>query len=484
MLFSSTIFLFAFLPIVLAGTFALRTTRRRNVLLLLASLFFYAWGETGYIALLLLSIAFNYVFGLWIEAARGGPSLRTVLAFAVSGNLLLLGAFKYANFAVDNLNLALQAAGIAPIELAPVHLPIGISFFTFQSLTYVVDVYRRDAPAQRNPLTVALYISLFPQLIAGPIVRYRQVAEQLVRRSTGLSDLSYGVQRFIVGLGKKVLIANTLALPADRIFALPVQELQPQVAWLGVTCYALQIYFDFSGYSDMAFGLGRMVGFRFPENFQYPYISGSIREFWRRWHISLCTFFRDYVYAPLGGASGSSVRTHVNLVTVFLLCGLWHGASWNFAIWGLIHGAFMVIERAGLGVWLARSWRPLRSLYVWLVVLVSFVFFRAETLEAALGTLGAMAGMPSGEGLAYPAALFLNREISLVLVLALVGSTPWLPALEAWIARRIESRPPAAALRIERGYAFGRFALLNLVLLGCAMSLASGTHNPFIYFRF
>jgi alginate O-acetyltransferase complex protein AlgI len=310
------------------------------------------------------------------------------------------------------------------------------------------------------------------------------VAEQLLRRSAGLSELSYGVQRFIVGLGKKVLIANTLALPADRIFALPVHELQPQVAWLGVICYALQIYFDFSGYSDMAIGLGRMFGFRFPENFQYPYIAGSIREFWRRWHISLCTWFRDYLYAPLGGASGSGTRTHANLVAVFLLCGLWHGASWNFAIWGLIHGALMVVERAGLGVLLARSWRPLRSLYVWLVVLVAFVFFRAEPLEGALGYLGAMAGMPSGEGLAYPAALFLSREISLVLVLALVGSTPWLPALDSWTARRIESQSRATALRIERCYAFARFALLNLVLLGCAMSLASGTHNPFIYFRF
>jgi alginate O-acetyltransferase complex protein AlgI len=484
MLFSSTIFLFAFLPLVLSAYFLLRTTRWRNLLLLTASLFFYAWGETGYVALLLLAIGYNYLFGLWIEAARGRPAARVVLALSVAGNLALLGAFKYANFAVDNLNLLLEAAGIASIELAPVHLPIGISFFIFQSLTYVVDIYRRDAPVQRNPLKVALYISLFPQLIAGPIVRYHQVAEQLLRRSADASEIAYGVRRFIVGLGKKVLIANTLAVPADRIFALPAGELQPEVAWLGVICYALQIYFDFSGYSDMAIGLGRIFGFRFPENFKHPYVADSVREFWRRWHISLSTWFRDYLYIPLGGSRCSRARTHANLLAVFLLCGLWHGASWNFAVWGLIHGGFMVLERAGLGALLARCWRPLRSLYVGLVVLVAWVFFRAETLEGALAYLGAMLGASGDGGLAHPLLLFVNREIWLVLVLALVGATPWLPALESWTARRIENRPRDTQMWIERGYAAGRFALLNLVLLGCAMSLASGTHNPFIYFRF
>ena len=329
MLFSSTIFLFAFLPIVLTLHFVLRGVAARNTLLLAASLLFYAWGETGYVVILLASIAANWAFGLWIERSRERPGRRLALALAIGGNLLLLGAFKYANFAVDSLNSLLAGAGLGPLALAPVHLPIGISFFTFQALTYVVDVYRRDAPVQSNPFTVALYISLFPQLIAGPIVRYGHVADALRERVSTLDDVAVGARRFLVGLGKKVLVANTLAMPADRIFALPPGELQASVAWLGAVCFTLQIYFDFSGYSDMAIGLGRIFGFHFPENFLYPYTAQSIRAFWRRWHITLSVWFRDYLYIPLGGSHTGALRTHGNLLAVFLLCGLWHGASWS-----------------------------------------------------------------------------------------------------------------------------------------------------------
>ncbi len=257
----------------------------------------------------------------------------------------MLGVFKYANFFADNVNALLQAAHVQPVAVPHVLLPIGISFFTFHAISYVIDVSRRDATAQKSPVHAALYLLLFPQLIAGPIIRYRDIADQLARRIVSIDDFAYGVRRFVIGLAKKVLIANVVAGPADKIFSLPAAELSAAHAWLGIVCYTLQIYFDFSGYSDMAIGLGRMFGFRFPENFRWPYVATSVTAFWRRWHISLSTWFRDYLYIPLGGNRVSPARRYFNLITVFFLCGLWHGASWNFVIWGLWHGAFLVIER-------------------------------------------------------------------------------------------------------------------------------------------
>jgi alginate O-acetyltransferase complex protein AlgI len=475
MLFSSTVFLFAFLPIVLVAYFALRTVGARNVLLVATSLFFYAWGETGYVALLLASIAANYAFGIWIARIPAAAARRRgVLAVAVALNLLLLASFKYANFLVESLNPVLAFLGLPRLELAPVHLPIGISFFTFQALTYVIDVYRRDAEVQRNPLHVALYISLFPQLIAGPIVRYRQVASQLRERAPRLEDVAWGVRRFVVGLGKKVLIADALAVPADAIFAVPPDELQASVAWLGALCFGLQIYFDFSGYSDMAIGLGRILGFRFPENFLYPYTSKSIREFWRRWHITLSTWFRDYLYVPLGGSRVGAARTHRNLLAVFLLCGLWHGASWSFVVWGLLHGAFIVAERSGLESLLSKLPAVARVAYTFGTVTLAWVFFRAEGLEHALGFLAAMFSPSAAPTSSYVLPLYLDGRIACVLALAALGSTPWLPALERWIRRT----------RLAPGLALGRLVGSNLVLVASALALVSETNNPFIYFRF
>nr|MCS5635223.1 MBOAT family protein [Myxococcota bacterium] len=393
MVFSSTIFLFAFLPIFLALYLALPSVRVRNALLLLGSLFFYAWGEHAYVLILIASMAFNYGLGLGIDRARSRLAGRRILMAAVAMNLLLLGFFKYANFLVDNLDFLLEMAGLGGITLAPVHLPIGISFFTFQAITYVVDIHRGDAPAQPGALRVGLYIGLFPQLIAGPIVRYRQIASQLAERQSRLQDVAEGIRRFIVGLAKKVLIANTLALPADRIFAIPAGELEPSVAWLGVLCFSFQIYFDFAGYSDMAIGLGRCFGFRFPENFDWPLLSRSLREFWRRWHMTLSAFFRDYLYIPMGGNRHGSLRTGFNLITVFFLCGLWHGASWNFVLWGLLHGAFLAAERSPLGRWLAAAPRAIQSLYTLGVVGLAWVFFRTDDLGHAVAYLAALSGL-------------------------------------------------------------------------------------------
>jgi alginate O-acetyltransferase complex protein AlgI len=473
MLFSSTVFLFAFLPLVLMLYFVLPGTKLRNGLLLAASLFFYSWGEAGYTLVLLASIGFNYLFGLWIHSARGRPDGRWILAAAATLNLALLGYFKYWNFATESLSALAVSLGLPAVVAGDVHLPIGISFFTFQALTYLVDIHRRQADVQRNPLHVALYIALFPQLIAGPIVRYRQVAIQLIDRHASLDDVAYGVRRFVIGLGKKVLIANQLAVPVDRIFAVPGAELSAPVAWLGALGFALQLYFDFSGYSDMAIGLGRVFGFRFPENFDLPFVSRSVGEFWRRWHISLSTWFRDYLYIPLNANRGSTTRAMANLLMVFLLVGLWHGASWNFVVFGAIHGVCLAAERTPFGAALERRWLPVRHLYTLLVVLVSFVIFRAETLPEAFSILSAMAGATAGSP-AYPLALYVDPLVVMTLVVAIVGATTWIVQIRDGLARGLG------------GPAFGaaRLALLNLVLIASSSSLVAGTHNPFIYFRF
>jgi len=476
MLFSSTVFLFAFLPIVLTVHLLLRDVRARNAWLLAASLFFYAWGETVYVAVLLASIAANAAFGLWIARSGARGSDRLALTVGVAANLLLLGTWKYANFAIDNLNGLLALAGAAPIELAPVHLPIGISFFTFQSITYVVDIHRREAVAQPDPFRVGLYVSLFPQLIAGPIVRYRGIANQLAARDPRWHDVAAGLRRFVVGLGKKVLVANTLAVPADAVFAIPAAQLETPVAWIGVACFALQIYFDFAGYSDMAIGLGRCFGFDFPENFDWPYTARSLREFWRRWHISLSTFFRDYVYVPLGGNRRGAARTGANLLVVFLLCGLWHGAAWSFVVWGLAHGVFLALERTRLGTGLGRLPTAVQQAYTLLVVILAWVFFRAEHLDQAFAFLGAMAGRGAAPGGPWPLVTILDPWILAVLAGA-AGCV--LPA-----TRRLAGRVEAALATAGPVVQAVRLGLLVATLLLCAMSLAAGTHNPFIYFRF
>lgn len=476
MVFSSTIFLFLFLPGVLAGYFLMPTWRWRNLWLLAASLFFYAWGELHYVLVLLVSIGCNAALGRRIDRATG-RARRLWLWLAVGINLLLLGYYKYAGFVAENVAALMQSLGLPGEPSADVHLPLGISFFTFQAVSYVVDVYRRRVPAQDSVLEVGLYIALFPQLIAGPIVRYEDIAAQLRRRVMTLDGFSYGVRRFIVGLAKKVLIANVLGQAADEIFAHPSGGLDPALAWLGIACYTLQIYFDFSGYSDMAIGLGRMFGFRFPENFDHPYLSRSVREFWRRWHMSLSRWFRDYLYIPLGGSQHGALRTHANLLIVFLLCGLWHGAAWNFAVWGLYHGAFLVAERGALGRGLARAPTTLRHAYLVLVVMVGWVFFRAQDLPAALDFLAAMAGIAPRAADGY-VLLYLDAETVLALVAGIVlVCIPRLTTItDAGHAEKPANR--VAASLVLRDTAL--VASLGLSIL----YVSAQSYNPFIYFRF
>ena len=406
------------------------------------------------------------------------------LVLAIVANLGLLGFFKYANFVIVNLNTILVKLEISPVIIEQIHLPIGISFFTFQALSYVIDLYRKESTVQKNPINIALYVSLFPQLIAGPIVRYNDIASQLVERRTRFEDVSCGVQRFIIGLGKKVLLANVLGRTADYIFSLPPERIPATLAWLGAISYTLQIYYDFSGYSDMAIGLGRMFGFRFLENFNYPYISKSIREFWRRWHISLSSWFRDYLYIPLGGSRKGVARTYANLIIVFFLCGLWHGASWTFVIWGLYHGCFLVFERVGPGKRIINMMPSfLCHLYVVLVVIIGWVFFRAETFGYALGYLKAMVNFSTPSLFNSQIFININNEFYVVFVISLICSAPLFTLLKrlpaAW-----SGQTSHAAYLVRFALSTTTICFLGFVFLYSVSSLMGGAYNPFLYFRF
>ena len=388
MVFSSIVFLFTFLPVVLILYF-LVPKAAKNVILLIASLIFYAWGEPVYVFLMLLSILLNYFCGLEIaEKAEEGSGARGVFLFTVLVNLGLLGFFKYAGFLVGSLNAVLPFDIPAP-EL---NLPVGISFYTFQILSYIIDVYRKKVAVQKNLISFGLYVTMFPQLIAGPIVRYEDIETQLAERKVTLDKFGSGAAVFIQGLAKKVLLANLIGGLFSQVSAMPLGNISVLTAWLGCLAYTFQIYFDFSGYSDMAIGLGRMFGFRFPKNFDYPYISRSITEFWRRWHISLGTWFREYVYIPLGGNRVSRLKHIRNILAVWLLTGLWHGASWNFVVWGLYYGAILLVEKFLLGQWIERLPAVIQHLYSLFLIMTGWVFFFSPSLSSASGYLGAMFG--------------------------------------------------------------------------------------------
>src|SRR5271166_312196 len=389
MVFSSVTFLFYFLPIFIACYFLTPTVPAKNVVTLLFSLVFYAWGDPRFLAILLFSIVFNYVAAIVIDR-RTGSGRNWALAVAVAGNLLVLGIFKYANFVTANVAALMGPLGYA-FGKTNIELPLGISFFTFHCLSYIIDVYRRRFRANRDPIDVALYISLFPQLVAGPIVRYKTVARQLDLRRATLGRVSVGARIFIVGLAQKVLVADVVA-PLVRVAFDQVHDRSLVEAWIGLISYTVQIYFDFAGYSNMAIGLGIVLGFTFPRNFRLPYTSLSITEFWRRWHMSLSSWLRDYLYIPLGGNRGSNAQTYRNLVMVFLLCGLWHGANWTFVLWGAWHGAFLVIERLGLQSVLARLATPARWAYALLAVMGGWVLFRAASLPEAAGYFADLGG--------------------------------------------------------------------------------------------
>lgn len=511
MVFSSIIFVFFFLPIVLIGYFILvlpailgsRNSiwwRLGNCFLLMTSLLFYFWGEKFLIWIIITSTLIDYTCALLISGGLGRGAIRQLrpdtpravwqkfgLVLSICSNLAFLGVFKYFNFGVDGFNRLMATMGLSALQWTDairITLPLGISFYTFQSMSYTIDVYRGQVRATRNLIDFACYVTMFPQLVAGPIVRYRDIAEKLYSRVITSELFASGVSRFVVGLGKKLLIANTVSVAAEQILSMPTNELSAPIAWLGIVCYATQIYFDFSGYSDMAIGLGRMLGFSFQENFNYPYISRSMREFWQRWHISLSTWFRDYLYIPLGGSRTSLRRTYVNLAIVFALCGLWHGASWNFVIWGLYHGFFLVIERAWLGTFLSRRHPVIRHAYALLVILCGWVIFACDTMPQVLGFLAAMFGFAGDASSAQDFDWFWTREVRIALMAGVFLSMPVLPALARFQRKWLASLSDASLTTAEAGLHAFRIMGLGILLLVSAMFLSAGTHNPFIYFRF
>lgn len=466
MLFSSIPFLYTFLPCVLIVYFLVPNCLK-NAVLLLSSLFFYAWGEPRFVVFMVIAIIQGYVFGLLAETYRGRPQAKLCLYASAAVSLGLLGYCKYADFFIGSFN---SLTGLS-LPLLHVALPIGISFYTFQILSYVIDVYRGNAAAQRNFIDLAAYVAMFPQLIAGPIVRYTDIAPQLKHRTHTLSDAAYGARRFIIGLSKKVLLANILyeLISAYKDGA----ETSVLFTWLYAAAYILHLYFDFSGYSDMAIGLGRIFGFYFPENFNYPYISASVTEFWRRWHMSLGSWFRDYVYIPLGGNRVSRGKWFRNIFIVWLLTGLWHGAAWTFILWGLFFALFLTAEKLWYGQALART-KLLKHVYVLLLIVVSFVLFDAASVQDALRTIAALFGL-SGLPLADALSRYYLWSYTGVFLIAAVGATP----LPVKILRQLkESRTGSIIVSVLE-------PLVLLALLAAVTAyLVDGSFNPFLYFRF
>lgn len=463
------IFLWVFLPAVFILYYLLRNGRIRNGILLAASLLFYAWGEPVYVLLLLGIVALNYLFGRILEQHKN----IFLLLLDVAVNLLFLGYYKYFDFAAGIINRLFERDVIAYRNIA---LPLGISFFTFQALSYVIDVYRGENKVQKNFFRLLLYVSFFPQLVAGPIVKYHDIETQLTEREHSAEKTVEGIRRFIYGLSKKVLLANVLASYADSIFNTDISQFRAGALWCGALLYTFQIYFDFSGYSDMAIGLGKMFGFDFKENFRYPYCAGSIREFWRRWHISLSTWFKEYVYIPLGGNRKGTVRTYVNLLIVFFVTGLWHGASMNFIVWGLYYGAFLVLERVFLGNWFAKTKfrNAIGHVYSALIIVIGWVIFRVE--GGLHNTLFYLKRMIPGQTGKYGLADVMGIKLFILLVIAFLLSGVLQTGLKKIAENRMQSR--------QNGIRIMEWVILFVLFFLCFVMLVSDTYNPFIYFRF
>lgn len=465
MVFSSTIFIFIFLPFILF-LYYIVGRKMKNYILLIASLIFYAWGGVAYLKILIVSIILNYSFGILIDKYSSRIMLKKViLTLGVILNLSILFYYKYYDFFIENTNVLFGTN----LSLKHIVLPIGISFFTFQGMSYIIDIYRGDGRVNKNPFSVALYISLFPQLVAGPIIKYKTIDKEIRSRKESIEQFSYGINRFVLGLSKKVIIADILGGMADNIFSLYETGIDTPTAWIGAICYTFQIYYDFSGYSDMAIGLGNMFGFKFMENFNYPYISKSITEFWRRWHISLSTWFKEYLYIPLGGNRKGNV--YVNLFIVFLVTGIWHGASWTFILWGIWHGIFIVIERLiNKKSWYINIPNIIKYLVTMFIVIIGWVLFRADNVSQALGYLEVMFGVNSNASL-YEFTYFINKKLVLWIVVSALGSLPF-------ISNKLRKYNGNKGFEI-----ISTVGILILFILSIVFIINS-TYSPFIYFQF
>jgi alginate O-acetyltransferase complex protein AlgI len=472
MLFSSIFFLFFFLPFVILLNFlSARSIKIQNFILMMFSLFFYYWGERDHIIIMLGCIVVNYIAAILIDYSNICKIKRLYLLSAIILSLSMLGYFKYFNFFIDNINWIVHSQ----MNFAKIVLPLGISFYTFHALSYVIDVYWGKIKSEKNLITFICYVSLFPQLVAGPIVRYRDISHSFYARFITRAGFRNGILRFSFGLGKKILIANTIAVMADRVFALPVAELNFSVAWAGAIAYMLQIYFDFSGYSDMAIGIGLMLGFKYKENFNFPYRALSIQDFWRRWHISLSSWFRDYVYIPLGGNKKSEIRTYFNLVTIFVLCGFWHGANYTFIAWGLFYGVFLVFERTKLGGNINKLPKIMRHIYVLIIVLFAWVLFRVDRLHMAKAFYRSML-IPSSFNIT-PIADIINPAIISAYILGSILALGFNSYLKDFV---ISSHNKTMIL----AYKQINIVMGAVVLLVSLLPMSSNSYSPFLYFRF
>ncbi len=470
MTFSSLTFLWFFLPIVFL-MYQVVPKKAKNIWLLGTSLLFYGWGEPKYIVLMIVSILLNYASGLLIDRKKRSPLMmnKIILAICILLNLLLLGYFKYFNLLIDSVN---HLAGGEVLTFSRVLLPIGISFYTFQALSYVIDLYRNETQVQKNLIHFALYVTFFPQLIAGPIVKYHDIAKQLDERIADSDKIVLGIKRFIIGFAKKVILSNSFAAISDQILELEYKNIGTILAWTAMILYSLHIYYDFSGYSDMAIGLGKMFGFDFLENFNFPYLADSVKNFWTRWHISLSTWFKEYLYIPLGGNRKGHYRTYLNLLIVFFLTGLWHGASYTFVIWGLFHGFFLIVERVFLGKFLERNnLKFLNHIYTLLVVIVGWVFFRIESLSGSLELLGQMFIPQRGM---YNLTQFINAKSILLLLLGILFCGIFQKSFPKFYTKITDEK---------QNRLFVYAVLLVLFAIGTVF-LVTNTYNPFIYYRF
>ena len=471
MVFSSVLFLFRFLPLFLICYFVV-PQRMKNFILFLGSLFFYAWGEPVYVLLMLFSTVSDYIHGRLIDHFRGKKAAKGLLISSILINLLVLCFFKYADFLIQTVN---SVAGIS-LPLLNLPLPIGISFYTFQTMSYTIDVYRGETKVQKNLLDFGVFVTMFPQLIAGPIVKYKQVESALHNRKVDIYAIDYGIKRFVIGLAKKVLLANNLGLLWTDISAMNYNEMNVFTAWLGIVAFRFQIYFDFSGYSDMAIGLGAMLGFHFPENFNYPYISASVTEFWHRWHITLGSWFREYVYIPLGGNRKGLPRQIRNILIVWILTGIWHGAGWNFLLWGLWFAVLLIAEKLFLGKMFAHIPKVIGRIYTCVAVLVGWVLFAVETPQGIWGYLKAMFGI-NGVGIWDRQALYLGSEYALLLVIAVLACMPFIKML----VKKLEQTHTGPAIAV---YRLGEKLIPVVLLLLSIAYVVESSYNPFLYFKF
>ena len=496
MFVNSLLFLYLFLPVTLFFVY-ISSDKVKNIFLLIASFIFYAWGGVSYLSVLVLSTLLNWIIGLFIGKSKSNDSAKAWLIVGILINILPLLLFKYTGFFKDNLNVLVSLFGVKPLIIRTFALPLGISFYSFKAITYLVSVHRKETPVQRNYADLALYISFFPSVLAGPIDRYRNFLPQLHGRVFSADKFASGIRMFSIGLGKKVLIANSLSIVTDDLFNGPVSNLNAPLAWLGIICFSLQIYYDFSGYTDMARGVGKMFGFDLMENFNFPYISKSIKEFWKRWHISLSNWLRDYIFLPIAYSTSRKLKKEhyfsikvdqiiymVATSITFLICGFWHGAAWNFIVWGLIHGLLLIIEQLGLGKLLKKVYKPIRHFYTLLFLLISWVFFKTTSLPDAfhyIGTLFGIGGKPVNWSLI---AEYFNTGFILTISIAVLGATRIFSVISGWFKERTQDPVMFRRILTVNIYEVSSILLVVLILAASSLFMVAGTNNAFIYFKF